>query len=461
MTVTTLSPSPADELGTHLTGRVITPADPDFDSACAAWNLSFTHRPALVVLPRTAQDVAAAVRHAVRHDLRVTVQTTGHGVVRPAAGSMLILTHGLHEVTVDPDVWTARIGGGAKWERVLGPAQAAGLAPLLGSTPDVGAVGYTLGGGMGWLARRYGLSIDRVRWFEIVTADAEVRRVSDEVEPELFWALRGGGAGSLGVVTAMEIDLVPVTRVYAGNLFYPVEAAAEVGDRYRAWLEIVPDELTSSVVFMNYPPFEEVPEPIRGRSFVIVRGCFAGSDEDGEALLSYWRGWREPLLDLWGPMPFSDVALISNDPVDPLGGHSTSDWLAHLGPEVVEILSRRVFPVDGPPSLVFGEIRHAGGAIADPPRPAAYGNRDQRHVLQMVGIAEDPEGLARLETYLAEVRAELAPHATGRTYLNFLEGEEKAARAPEGFDPDTWARLRAVKAAADPHNRFADGLPLA
>ncbi len=462
MTVTTpLVTTSHDDLGARIAGRVITPGAPDFHAACSAWHLSYLHRPALVVVPDSAADVAQAVRYAASHGLKVTVQATGHGVLGTAAGSMLVLTHRLDHVQIDADAWTARIGAGAKWEKVLGPAQVHGLAPLLGSTPDVSAVGYTLGGGMGWLARRYGLSIDHVRSFEIVTADGWIRQVSGETEPELFWALRGGGAGSLGVVTEMEIDLVPVSHVYAGNLLYPTAAAQDVMGHYRNWLGQVPDELTSSIVFMNFPPLEEVPEPIRGQSFVMVRGCYAGPDADGEALLSHWRQWQTPVLDLWGPMPFSAVATISNDPVDPVLGYSTAEWLADIGPEVVEILTRRVFRTEGPPSLVFAEIRHAGGAIARPPRPAAYGNRNQQHVLQLVGVAEDDAGLVRVRADVERVRGELSPHTSGTTYLNFLEGAEKIARARQGFDAASWDRLRAVKAAADPDNRFADGLPLA
>lgn len=455
------SPGPLAELRSAVSCQVLIPGDAGFDAACMVWNLSYRHEPAVIVIADSANDVAHAVRFATRTGRSVTVHSTGHGIGLPAADSVLILMHQLDHVAVDAAAGTASIGGGAKWERVLGPAQDAGLAPLLGSSPDVGAVGYTLGGGMGWLARKHGLNIDRVRAFEVVTADGEIRRVTAEEEPDLFWALRGGGAGSLGVVTAMEIDLVPVSNVYAGNLFYPAAAASRVADHYRRWIERAPVALTSSLAFMNFPPLEEVPDFLRGQSFTIVRGCFDGPEEEGRQLLSFWREWEAPLFDLWGPMSFRDVGLISNEPVDPMAGMSTSEWLGDITPEVVDILSHRVFPSDGPPVLVIAEIRHAGGAIDRAGEDAAYGNRKERHLLQLVGVSMDETEHERLLAYTAALRQELAPYVTGAAYLNFLEGDDKIDRAVNGFEPHDWDRLRRIKADYDPANIFSHGLPLA
>ncbi len=462
MTTTLPLAGTAAELRSRIAGAVLTPQDPSYDELRLAWNRAYEHHPALIVVPASAADVATAVRHAAQMAMPVAVQTTGHGVVRICDGAMLILTHRLDGVTVDAEAWTARIGGGAKWQKVLGPATAAGLAPLLGSTPDVGAVGYTLGGGMGWLARKYGLSADHVRAIEIVTADGQIRRAAPDSEPDLYWALRGGGAGSLGVVTAIEVDLVPVASLYAGNLLYPAPLAREVAARYRDWVARVPDELTSSICFMNFPPVDEVPEPIRGRSFTIVRGAFVGSDEDGAELLRHWRDWRAPELDMWGRMPFADVATISNDPLDPLAAVVTTEWLDHLGDTAVDVLVRAAFEQDGPSPLAFAELRHCAGAIARPPEHAsAYGNRARSFVLECVGVTFGPESHTACEKFVAAMKAELAPHAAGGAYLNFLEGEEKIRRTRDGFEPDAWQRLRAIKAAVDPANVFSHGLALA
>ncbi len=461
MTTTLPLAGSAAELRSRIAGTVLTPADPGYDDLRLAWNRSYEHHPALVVVPASAADVAVAVRHAGHHGLPVAVQATGHGVVRPADGGMLLLTHRLDDVTVDAEAWTARIGAGAKWEKVLGPATAAGLAPLLGSTPDVSAVGYTLGGGMGWLARKYGLAADHVRALELVTADGAIRRASPESEPDLFWALRGGGTGSLGVVTAMEIDLVPVASLYAGNLLYPAGMAREVAARYRAWVEDAPDELTSAMCFMNFPPLDEVPEPIRGRSFAIVRGAFVGSDDAGERLLRYWRDWRAPDLDLWGRMPFSEVATISNDPVDPLPSLATTEWLDDLGCDAVDVLVEALFEQEGPSPLLFAEARHCGGAIGRPPEhPNAYGNRARRFVLECVAVTQGPESEAALAGWVFGFKQRLAPHIAGGAYLNFLEGEEKRRRSSEGFEPEAWQRLRRIKAEVDPADVFSHGIAI-
>lgn len=441
-------------------GEIIWPGEPGFDARSRAWNLAHQHRPSVIAIPADTADVARAVRFAARSGTGLTIQSSGHGVALPADGSLLLLMTALDEVVIDPARRLARIGGGAKWDRVLGPAQDVGLAPLLGSTPDVGAVGYTLGGGMGWLARKYGLNVDRVRSFTVVTADGSVRTASPTVHADLFWALAGGGAGSLGVVTEMEVELVPVTEVYAGNLLYPVEAAADVVGRYREWIADAPHELTSSIVFMNFPPFDDLPEFLRGQSFVIVRGCWSGPAAEASDLLQHWRSWRVPVHDLWGPMSFRDVALISNDPVDPLTGHSTTEWLSSLDDQMLAIVAGHVFAHDGPPLLAFAEVRHAGGAVAAPSARHSYPNRNEAHLLQVVGVAPDQTALEPVRAAISRLQQAIGPWAHGSAYLNFLEGTEKVARARQAFDRATWARLCRIKATYDPDNLFDHGLPL-
>lgn len=442
------------------TGAVITPDEADYDRARASWNRAFDARPAIVVEPADAADVAAAVRFARSAGLGVAVQATGHGIARTADGALLIATRGLTEVTVDPATRTARFGAGVTWAPVLAAAQQHGLAPLAGSSPHVGAVGYTLGGGMGWLARRHGLSSDKVRAVELVTADGEIRRVTAADDPDLFWALCGGGAGAFGVVTAMEIELVPVADVYAGNLLYPVELAGEIFARFADWVADVPDELTSAVAVMNYPPLDVVPEPVRGRSFAIVRGCWCGPVEQGARLLSDWRQWREPELDLFGPMPFADMAAISQDPVDPLPAVATSDSLPRLDAEITEVLLRHTLPVGGPPPLIFTEVRHGGGVLAADGGGAGRRTLGQVPFLTHAAGIVDPAAPERAVANAASMHEELGPYRVRHAYLNFLEGRDRLERAAEAFTPDELARLQRVKAAVDPDGRFGYGLPL-
>ncbi|MDX1417336.1 MAG: FAD-binding oxidoreductase, partial [Candidatus Promineifilaceae bacterium] len=230
-----------------IAGEVIAPEDAGYDQARLAWNLSVDQHPEVIVVPAQASDVLTAVQFASDHDLGVAVQATGHGVVRPADKALLILTYAMDEVSVNPAARTATIAAGAKWGKVLQMSHAYGLTPLLGSSPEVGAVGYTLGGGFGWLGRKFGLSLDSVNYFDVVTADGRAVTVSESEYPDLFWGMRGGG-GSLAIVTGMEVKLYPVTTVYGGNLYYPIDQAQDVFKRYRTWIHSAPEELTSSIL---------------------------------------------------------------------------------------------------------------------------------------------------------------------------------------------------------------------
>jgi FAD/FMN-containing dehydrogenase len=307
---------PVEQLQAAIAGEVIFPGSERYAMARQAWNLTVDQHPALIVQAACVEDIAAAVRYARQAELSVAVQATGHGVRRPADGALLILTGQMNAVEVDPVSETAWIECGAQWKVVLAATQPYGLAPLLGSSPEVGAVGYTLGGGMGWLARKYGMAVDSVRYFDVVTPDGELVRASQSENPELFWALRGGGGG-FGIVVGMEIELYPVVTVYGGNLIYPIHLAGEVLRRFRTWVAELPEAMTASVVLMNFPPIPQVPEPVRGQSVVMVRGCYAGDLAAGEALVDAWRTWRPPLIDDFKAMPFSEVARISSDPSGP------------------------------------------------------------------------------------------------------------------------------------------------
>ncbi|MBD0323652.1 MAG: FAD-binding oxidoreductase, partial [Aldersonia sp.] len=400
-TATPASDPTLDTLRARVTGRVVTERDAGYDEARAGFNLHFDQRPAVIVVAADASDVAAGVRFAAEHGLRVTVRATGHGPGREPSGAVMINTSALTDVHIDPPARTATIGGGAKWGAVLGPAQEHGLAPLLGSTTDVGAVGYTLGGGMGWLAREHGLSSDAVRWFELVTPDGTLVRTSATELPEIFWALKGGGAGSLGVVTAMQIDLFPVDVVYAGNLFYPVEDAREVITRWREWTRDADRRLTTAAVVINFPPLDVVPEPMRGRSFVIMRGCWTGDLEEGAAMIDEWRQWREPIMDTWGPLPFAAADAIAMDPTDPVPAMATTEWFDTMPDEAVDILLNAVVPTPGrPPMVLAAEIRHAGGAIAE--YAAAAPNdlgRSGEFMLGLLTMVPDPHLALALEAY--------------------------------------------------------------
>jgi FAD/FMN-containing dehydrogenase len=448
-----------NSLAGRIDGRVVTPDHPDYDHARGGWNLMYSHHPATVVEAASAGDVVETVRAAAQAGAGVTVQATGHGFTTPAE-EVLVVTTGIDHVEIDPAAATARVGAGVKWEPVLGQAQRHGLAPLLGSSPGVGAVGYTLGGGFGWLGRRHGLCADRVRWFRVVLADGSLVTASAEENPDLFWALRGGGHGSLGVVVEMEIELVAVDRVYGGNLLYPIEAAMEVFDRYREWSADLPDEITSAFTIMNYPPIEDVPEPVRGRSFALVRGCHCGDMEEAAAMIDGWRRWREPAVDMFGPMPFGEVAAISQDPIDPVPAMSSGRWLSGLDLGVGEAIVEAAAATDGPSPVIIAETRHAGGAISRPPSDTAYSTRHAERLLQIVALTPTPEMVEDTHSRLERLWHRLDDRVVA-PYLNFLEGDERREAGGSAFDPATWERLTAIKAKVDPDGIFSSGLAVA
>jgi FAD/FMN-containing dehydrogenase len=440
-----------ENLKAQIRGEVFLPGDEGYEQAKFSWNVAVQHQPAVIVVPESTEDVVAAVRFAREAGLGVAVQATGHGTVRVSEDNLLIVTSKLTGLRIDTTGRTAWIAAGLKWGEVLEEAQEFGLTPLLGSSTTVGAVGYTLGGGMGWLARKYGMAIDSVRAFEVVTAAGTVVRASKDENADLFWGLQGSG-GSLGIVTAMEIDLYPVAAVYGGNLYYPAAMAKEVITRYREWIASAPEELTSSISIMNFPPLPQLPEFMRGQSFVIVRGAYVGALEEGEALLRYWREWRSPLVDDFGVLPFNEADRISNDPKDPVPVLSTGAWLHDLSDDAIDILVERAITHNG---LIKAEIRHAGGAIASVPAHVnAYSHRDAELILQMVSITPTPDAKQAAEIYMDDIKAALAHWLTGSIYMNFVEGKESQKRVADGYSADAYERLVALKTQYDPTNLF-------
>jgi FAD/FMN-containing dehydrogenase len=252
----------------------------------------------------------------------------------------------------------------------------------------------------------------------------------------------------------MEIALHPLEMVYGGNLVYPAAQAPELLRRFRDWIATTPEELTTSIALMNLPPVEDIPEPLRGQSVVMVRGCYCGPVEEGEAHFAKWRAETEPLMDMVGPLPFGQVAMISMDPEGPVPGLSSGTWLADLSDETLDTLASRAFVAQGPPPLMITEVRHVAGAKGRvDPAGSAMGHRDAALVLQLVGMVPTPEIKEMVRGYMDGFLAALDGHKVG-VYPNFLEGEEAVALMRDGFAPETAARLRAIKAQVDPDNLF-------
>src|SRR3954447_14898116 len=452
----TQSPSPIDILRRQVAGPVFEPGDAGYDLEISAWNLITTHRPPIVVGARCTEDVAAAVRFALRHNLSVAVQATGHGASFPVNDGILITTNRMIQVSVDVQYGIARVEAGAKWAHVVEATAPYGLAPLLGSTSDVGAVGYTLGGGMGPLGRKYGFAADRVRSLDIVTGDGKLRTISADSEPCLFWGLRGG-KGNFGVVTAMEIELVLQPRIYGGAIFYNAADASTVLHAWREWVETVPEEMTSSVALLRLPDAEFVPEPLRGKLTLHVRIAYTGEACNGEKLVAPLRAAATPMIDMVRDMPFTESDSIPLDPVDPMPGWHDGRLLGAFPTEAVDALLATAGPgIDVP--LIFAEIRHMGGALARQPLvPNAVAGRNGAFSLFVVGPGV-PGVVEAVQAAGARVIEALTPwHSTGRLF-NFLgTTDDGSAAVASAFTADAAARLLELKDRFDPHNIFRHG----
>jgi FAD/FMN-containing dehydrogenase len=445
-----LTTTPSTELSAQMTGRVVTPFDPDWDGVRQVFNLAMDLRPAAIVLPRDVNDVVLAVEHARVNGLRVAPQATGHNA--DALGSLedalLIDVRELQDVSIDRGARRARVGAGVKWERVVPQLSELGLAALHGSSPDVGIAGYSLGGGMGWLARKYGLQTNSVTAMELVTADGRATRVDAENEPELFWALRGGN-GNFGLVTAIEFAVYPVENLYAGVMFFPFERAGEVLHAWTELLPTLPDEMMTWAKLMQFPDAPDVPEPVRGGSFTVIFGAFLGSEGEGRALL---RPVRElgPAMDTFAVVPPAALGDMAMDPPDPLPFVTTTALLSDLPSAGVDDLVSAAGPGSGSP-LAMVELRHMGGALARrSPGAGARATLPGSLAMLSLGVAEDQTAAATARTYLDSVERAVLPYRTG-DYPNFVM---QPVDASSFFDADTWARLRQVKALYDPSDLF-------
>ncbi|MEV7844385.1 FAD-binding protein [Streptomyces cyaneofuscatus] len=416
-----------------------------------AFQTGFPIRPDRLVEAATPEDVREAVAYAGGRGLHVAAHASGHGLPGPVEGGVLIATRALDSVTVDPVRRTALIGAGASWGRVIEAAAPHGLAPLNGSSPSVGAVSYTLGGGLGILAREFGYAADHVRSLDVVTADGIARRVTPEREPELFWGLRGGGH-RLGVVTGMEIALVAVERLYGGSIVFDGAWAAEVVRGYLAWTRTVPETLTSSLAALVYPALPQLPEELRGRYVISVRVAFTGDVAEGERLVAPLRaiGRSAPILsDSLREMPYTESHTIHSDPPFPHAYYGDS---AVLGEPDAE-RTVQAFELAGPraPMMTVVQLNHLGGALAARPEVEnAVPYRDARFLLRLLSPLDGTE-VGAVRALYGEVGRVLEPAVLGRS-LNFsFGGGDRTA----GFhEAETAKRLAGLVSQHDPAGLF-------
>jgi FAD/FMN-containing dehydrogenase len=436
---------------------IVLPHDPSWNQARLAWNLSADQQPAAVALPESAADVQAVVRWARQRGLRVAPQGTGHNALPlgSLAHTVLLKTERMRGVEIDAAAQRARVDAGVLWAEVTEAAAEHGLAGLAGSSPDVGVVGYSLGGGVSWLGRRFGLASNSVTAVELVNADGELLRADAEQNADLFWALRGGG-GSFGVVTALEFTLYPISDVYAGVLFFPLERGAEVLRAWRRWVDTVPDEVTSVGRFLQFPPIPDIPEPVRGKSFVVVEAAsLLGKDRTDELL----RPLRElgPSMDTFATIPVQELKHLHMDPEHPVPGSGDGMLLSDFNDAAIDALVG-IAGADARSPLLSVEVRHAGGALARKvPGSGALASIEGQFLLFAVGMSPTPELGAAVRAHVELVQNALAPWDSGRMYLNFAEKRQGGERL---FGDLNYRRLQTVKAAVDPDDVFRSNHPV-
>ena len=440
------------ELQARIHGQVLTAGDEAWDASRQTFNLTHDQRPAALVRAASADDVVETVRYAAQRGLRIAPQSTGHnaGPIEGLEESLLVRTDSLQDVRIDVAARRARVGSGVRWGAVADPASEAGLAPLSGSSRDVGVAGYSLGGGMGWLGRKHGLQTNALTAVEIVTADGELRRVDHDNEPDLFWAVRGGG-GNFGVVTALEFELFEVPEIYAGALFFAYERASEV---LHAWHELVsaglPDEITTVGRVVQVPPLEEIPEIIRGKSFAIVQAAYLGNEADGAELM---RPLAElgPEMNTFGMVPPNALGYLAMDPDAPMPYAGSSRMISDVSPAGIDAFVASAGPGSGS-TLASVELRSLGGALARrTPGHGARATMDGDYLMFAVGGVFSPELYGEVLGQANAVSEALAPWDSGTRYLNFEEGNVDARLF---FDEDTWRLLRALRTQWDPANVF-------
>jgi hypothetical protein len=359
-------------------------------------------------------------------------------------------------VRVDSVDRTARVEAGALWLDLIHESQPHGLAGLLGSTSHVGIVGYTMGGGFGWLGRKYSFNAASVREADVVTADGELVRVSAEEHPNRVEVeLQGGDYPEVAASAPKTPEQVGM--LYGGNLIYPVEKAPEVLEAYARWSADLPDEMTSGVAFLNVPPLPALPDLLRGKSVIALRGCYCGETPgDGEELVRPMREeLGEPIMDTFGMMPYAAMDSISMDPVDPMGARQHSEMLRDLSPEAIQTLVEVAGAGSGSP-LIMLELRQLGGALArTADRLSTMGKGDSKFIMNGVGPSFTPEMAEGVLAYLARVTDATRPFQTGDTYVNFMELDGASAeRVKAAYAPEDFERLVALKDRYDPQNVF-------
>lgn len=444
------------ELRAEIKGQVFGPEDPEYDAQRQAWFLLVEQRPAAIVHVTGTEDVQAAIRLARRHRLTVGAQPVGHGATQ-ATGSdrtILLRTGALDSIDIADGV--ARVGAGVRWRDLNKALTGSGLTSLPGSSGDPSVVGYTLNGGVSWFGRKHGFAANHVRAFELVDAEGHHLRVTKDAFPDLFWALRGGG-GEFGIVTAMEIDLLPEPKIYGGRMMWYAEDARELLRAFSEVTATAPEEFSLWAWLINMPDLEFVPPPMRGRWMIAIDSTFLGDGEDAEKLLAPIRAVAEPLVDGVGEVPLDKVGEIAQEPEDPMPGIGKVAMLKEFSQYTIDALLELVLDRPQPSPLMLVEVRHVGGAFTRPgAHDSAVGTMNDPYFVLLGGMAMAPEHGPALQAEIDTVVAGMGPWAGGLLPPTMAHGEP----VEDVYPAATLNRLREIKHRVDPSNVIRGNRPL-
>jgi len=448
---------PTSQLKSNLQGQLIIPTDAAYDAARAVWNGMIDKRPRLIVQCAGEKDVETALQFARAHNLLVAVRGGGHNVAGLATcdDGIVIDLSPMKGIQVDPVARTARAQAGLTWGEFDQATQRHALATTGGLVSTTGIAGFTLGGGFGWLVRKYGLTVDNLCAVEMVLADGSCLKASASENPELFWAVRGGG-GNFGIVTSFTYQLHPVgPQVYGGAIFHPVSRAKEFLRFYRDWTRTLPDELSTMFAFLIAPPAPFVPKELVGTPMVAVALCYTGASSDGEKTVQPLRSFAPPAIDLVGPIPYLALQTMF-DATAPKGIHAywKTQYLSDLTDPAIATLVEHSARLTQLSPFSAVHVHHWEGAVARvKPGETAFANRSARYVLNVLGLWTAGESADHHIRWVRSFSDAAAALSTGHAYLNFLsdEGEDRVRAA---YDPAAWSRLSQLKRRYDPGNFF-------
>ena len=443
-----------NEFRTTFAGHIILPDDATYEYARGIWNGSIDKHPALIVRCTGVADVVAAVRFAHSTGLQAAIRSGGHSFPGQSLcdGGIVIDLGSMKGIRVDPEERTARAQAGVALGELDREIQAFGMAVPAGIVTTTGLAGLTLGGGIGWLMRKYGLTIDQLLSVDLVTADGEFVKASEDENADLFWGVRGGG-GNFGIVTNFEFRLNPVgPTVLAGPIVWPIENAPEVLRFYRDWIEDVPDELTTIIVNRKAPPLPAIPQELHGKRVTIITCCYAGSIDDGEQVVAPLRKFGTPLLDLCAPKPYvAHQSMFDASYPRGLWYYFKACDVDRLSDEVIDVVTDYSGRIQSPMSSM--PIFHLGGQVGRVDENAtAFSGRKKGHTLNPNGITKDAEGFEEERAWVRGLYEALEPHHSS-VYVNFLmdEGEERIRQA---YGTEKYERLKKLKKQYDPDNFF-------